>query len=112
MARLQAQGDGHYGLEGALDHAAVALLWPQAQALVEQHRQVVVDLSAVGAADSAAVALLVYWLQQARRCQHRLQFVNIPPQMHGLIEVAGLSGLLPGDGGDDHIERSRIHDGR
>ena len=101
MAQLRAEGGDRYALQGSLNHAAVAVLWPQVRGLVEQHRELTVDLGEVDAADSAAVALLVYWLGQARRCQHELQFVNIPPQMHGLIQVAGLSGLLPGDGGSE-----------
>ncbi len=108
MAQLRAQGSDCYALQGGLDHAAVALLWPQLRVLVEQHRELTVDLGEVDAADSAAVALLVYWLGQARRCQHELQFVNIPPLMHGLIQVAGLSGLLPGDGGGEGNEISAI----
>lgn len=94
MAQLTARSEGSYALDGELDHVAVAALWPEARTLIEGHARLTIDLGRVAYADSAAVALLVYWLGQARRCQHQLRFANIPTQMHGLIQVAGLQALL------------------
>lgn len=94
MAELVPLGEGRYALGGDLDGAAVATLWPRGRELFDGRTALRVDLAGVGQTDSAGVALLVYWRGQAARCRQSLQFVNIPPQMRGLIRVAGLENLL------------------
>ena len=55
------------------------------------------DLAAVGNTDSAGVALLVYWMQEAARRNCRLRPCNAPDQMKSLIRILGLTELLAQD---------------
>lgn len=54
-----------------------------------------IDLGGVRHADSAGLALLTAWFRQARLQQTSLCFYNIPVQMQKIINVSGLSDILP-----------------
>jgi phospholipid transport system transporter-binding protein len=54
----------------------------------------VVDFAGVAEADSAAVALALEWLRQARRANVALRFVNLPASMQNLAKLYGVSELL------------------
>jgi phospholipid transport system transporter-binding protein len=54
----------------------------------------VVDFGAVTGVDSAAVALALEWLREARRCNVALRFINLPASMRNLAELYGVSELL------------------
>lgn len=53
-----------------------------------------IDLKSVPKADSAGLALMVEWLQQARRAGRRLVFTNIPAKLQDLIRVSGLQDIF------------------
>lgn len=54
-----------------------------------------VDLAGVEAADSAAVSLLLAWLRNAQRHQAKLNFVNVPDNLHSLAGLYGVADALP-----------------
>ncbi len=53
-----------------------------------------IDLNSVPKADSAGLALMVEWLEQARRAGRTLVFANIPPTLQALIRVSGLQDVF------------------
>ncbi|MEW6647745.1 MAG: STAS domain-containing protein [Pseudomonadota bacterium] len=53
-----------------------------------------VDLSGVGRADSAGLALLIEWSRLARAAGRELQFRAVPAQMQAIAAASGLSGIL------------------
>ena len=53
-----------------------------------------VDFSGVAEIDSAAVALALEWMRQARRVNVTLRFANLPDSMHNLAKLYGVSELL------------------
>ena len=53
-----------------------------------------VDLRAVARADSAGLALFVEWLRVAKISGRALTFINVPEQVHSLIQVNGLEEAL------------------
>lgn len=55
----------------------------------------VVDLSAVEAADSSALAVMLGWLRHAQAGNKRLSFVGVPAGVLSLAELYGISDLLP-----------------
>ncbi len=95
MAEATATREGEtLCIRGELDFDSVADLCETTCSLFQAtpiHR---IDLSGVQRSNSAGVALLVEWLSQARRRQWPLTFVNIPPQMRAIIEVAELDTVL------------------
>jgi phospholipid transport system transporter-binding protein len=93
--QLEDLGQGNFALRGELDACSVAILWKEAKRLFSEQTPVKIDLSHISRSDSAGVALLIEWLRDARAQNWRLQFVNIPPQMMAIINVADLEELLP-----------------
>ena len=57
----------------------------------------VLDLSEVGNVDSAGLALLVYWMQEATRRNCRLRPCNVPGRTRSLMRILGLTELLAPD---------------
>lgn len=53
-----------------------------------------VDLSGVGRADSAGLALLIEWLRLAQSAGRELQFRAVPAQMRAIAAASGLSDIL------------------
>ena len=96
-ARLERRGGGEFAVQGELDFDTVAALWRESEKLFREELPQCIDLAGVSRSNSAGVALLVEWLRQARRRDRRLHFVNIPPQMISIIEVADLDDVLPVD---------------
>lgn len=96
MAEASAERDGDtVHVHGELDFDSVAHLWETTGSLFRAEPIHRIDLSGVQRSNSAGVALMVEWLRQARRRQWPLAFVNIPPQMRAIIEVAELETVLP-----------------
>jgi phospholipid transport system transporter-binding protein len=93
--QLEDLGQGNFALQGELDLRSVSGLWAEAKRLFREQVPVNIDLSHVSRSDSAGVALLIEWLRDARTQNWTLQFVNVPPQMLAIINVADLEELLP-----------------
>jgi phospholipid transport system transporter-binding protein len=56
----------------------------------------VVDLAGVTHVDSAAVALAIAWLREARAGGRTIRFENLPPAMAKLARLYAVAGLIPG----------------
>ena len=55
---------------------------------------IAVDLSGVGAADSAGLAVLLYWLAWARRNKRALTFKGVPASIEALARISEVDELL------------------
>ena len=87
------RGNGALVVRGAMVMAnARALL---AAGCAEMGGDSVVDLSAVDAADSSALAVMLGWLRHAQAAKLRLSFVGVPAGVLSLAELYGISDLLP-----------------
>jgi phospholipid transport system transporter-binding protein len=53
-----------------------------------------IDLAHLKAVDSAAVATLLAWKRAAQKQARPLQFTNLPPNLHSLIDLYGVADLL------------------
>jgi phospholipid transport system transporter-binding protein len=54
-----------------------------------------VDLGEVTELDSAALALLLTWLREARARKHELDFARLPESLQTIARLYGVDGLLP-----------------
>jgi phospholipid transport system transporter-binding protein len=54
-----------------------------------------VDFGEVTEMDSAAVALALAWLREARAAKRELRFANLPEALRTLSQLYGLEDLLP-----------------
>ena len=60
-----------------------------------QPREAVFDLSPLQESNSAAVALLMAWLRYAYASDKSVVYAHAPGDLLNIIEVVGLSGILP-----------------
>ena len=56
---------------------------------------VVIDLSAVQAVDSSALAVIFGWMREAKKTGHSLRITQPPAQLMSLAELYGVVELLP-----------------
>ena len=66
----------------------------ESQPLLAARREATIDLSAIGRADSAAIALLVEWRRRARLDGRTLRFRGLPQSLRDLLELSELTELL------------------
>lgn len=93
MIALAPQPDGGYLLSGPMTFDTV-VQW-LAEGAKHLRGQVVFDLGAVSAADSAGLALLVEWLRLAGEGGAQLQYRNVPAQLLAIAQVSDLADRLP-----------------
>ncbi|HLQ24930.1 MAG TPA: STAS domain-containing protein [Acidiferrobacterales bacterium] len=90
-----ALGAGTYQITSPLTFDTVSDLFDLSTAWWSASAEMVqIDLKSVPKADSAGLALMVEWLEQARRAQRRLAFTNIPAKLQDLIRVSGLQDIF------------------
>ena len=88
---FNARGPGQYEVRGQLTFTTVPQFFTHTTAMFASgDGPVTVDLAGVTLADSAGIALLVEWQQQARAANRALQFANIPEQVRKVVHVSGL----------------------
>ncbi len=61
-------------------------------------RATVVDFRGVTEVDSAAIALAVAWLREARAAGRAIRFENLPPAMTKLARLYAVTDLIPSAG--------------
>lgn len=98
--RLAVAAPGRWCLTGVLDFDSVPRLASAATRLWrEASRQrlegIEIDLSAVAAANSAGLALLLEWLEVARARNIALTFSHLPDSLHRIARVSNIEHLLP-----------------
>jgi phospholipid transport system transporter-binding protein len=94
-ARILAVGDTLLRVEGVLDFTTVGPLAVEGGRLLSGEGPLEIDLGAVVRANSAGLALLVEWLDLARRRKLSLRFRNLPDSLARLAELTNLTNLLP-----------------
>ncbi|MFV2060495.1 MAG: lipid asymmetry maintenance protein MlaB [Gammaproteobacteria bacterium] len=94
--KIQKITNNKYELIGHLDADSIPELLVQTQPFNElKNETVIIDLKAVTHSSSAGIALLLEWLRQANNINLELQFVNMPVKMKAIVEICGLSDILP-----------------
>lgn len=85
---------GRYRLAGVATFANARALLERGTREFAGQSVVELDLSGVTAADSAGLAVLLAWLQQARGAGHTLVFRGLPDQLLSTARVCGVEPLL------------------
>lgn len=92
---IRSGGQGLLLVEGVLDFATVPALAAEGERLLPASGRVEIDLSGVTAANSAGLALLLEWLEIARRRNLGLRFRDLPDPLVRLARLTNLTNLLP-----------------
>ena len=94
MSGLEKRVDGHYALSGDLIYETVVAVSREANQTLNFNVDTEVDLSRLGAVNSAGLALLIDWVSRFRRHDHKLKFTHISDHLRQLVDVNGLEALF------------------
>jgi len=90
------QADDTVRVSGDLTFATVTALLRDSRPLLAAGKpRLQFDLTDVGHADSAGLALLVEWLRNARAAGVELAFQAVPDQLLAIARASGVDKLLP-----------------
>jgi phospholipid transport system transporter-binding protein len=84
------QNSGHVIVDGDMTFSSIEKKISSAFDFLTRTKQVTVDLSGVGNADSAGLALLIEWIKYARSKRVQLRIKNVPNQILNLAKLSGL----------------------
>lgn len=87
---------GRFRLTGCFGFETAGPLLERGDAAFRAHPAVELDLSGVSDADSAGLAVLLAWVDRARRRGHTLRFAGLPPQLVGIARITEVEPLLRG----------------
>ncbi len=94
-ARFEARGSGAFTVTGEISFSTAPVLWSQSREMFATAADAVeVDLAQVERADSAGLALLVAWANQARGGGRSIRFLNPSDQLMALARANKVSNLL------------------
>lgn len=94
-ARLVSSGATGFRVEGVLDFSTVGPLAAEGEGVLSGSGPLEIDLSGVVQANSAGLALLLEWLDLARRRNVPLRFRNLPESLTRIAALTNLTDLLP-----------------
>jgi phospholipid transport system transporter-binding protein len=94
-AALVAVGDDRLHVEGVVDFSTVTRLYSDSQARFVAGRRLVIDLDGVSGANSAALALLLEWMELAQTRGTELKLQNLPAGVLSIAALSGLGAILP-----------------
>lgn len=89
------EGRERFALEGVLDFGTVRALLRDGERMLAGEGPLAIDLAAVHEANSAGLALLLEWIDLAKRRGRPLHLYNLPESLVHLAELANLGPLLP-----------------
>lgn len=88
--------DGIVSIQGSLLLATVSGVLRQSQKLFrQQDGDLTIDLAGVTHADSAGLALLIYWVREHRGQGRYLSYIQTPSHLLQLAEANDLENILP-----------------
>jgi len=91
---LQDQGEGRFALSGDMSFETANQILKSSESLFRQHAALEIDLSGVGKADSAGLALMLEWKAQAGQCGASIQFIGIPKSLLAVARTSEVSDLI------------------
>jgi phospholipid transport system transporter-binding protein len=87
--------EGILFINGELSRYSLALIRNNNYSSYLKGNGVVVDLSQVTKVDTAGLAWLFCFLEQANMLSCQVTFSHLPEKLHKLIALSGVDGLLP-----------------
>ena len=93
---VESEPRGRFRIEGAVNFATVPGLLDLSDAAFRDCPALEVDLAGVSHADSAALALLLLWMERAQRARATIRYRNTPEQLLGIARISDVESLLVG----------------
>lgn len=94
-ARIVAQEDSSWRVEGEIDHhSVVALRATGERCLAGSDGRCRFDLSAVTRVNTAGLSLLLCWRRKADQLGVRLELDNVPAELYSIANISDLRTVL------------------
>ena len=87
--------DGRIVIGGDLIFCSVMTVLGQILEKMAGHTQVTIDMSKVKAVDSAALAMLLECMREAKKHTQSLSIIAVPQSLRVLAKVSGLDTIIP-----------------
>lgn len=87
-------GGGRFRVEGPLDFETVAEALEVSKDLFAEYPSIEVDLGGVTRGGSAALALLLEWVNWSKNFVREIRFQNVPEQIRAMAAISEVEGLL------------------
>jgi len=91
---LQDLGEGRFTLSGDMSFDTAERILRASEEPFEQHTRIEVDLSGVGIADSAGLALLLEWITWANHTVREIRFTDMPERIIAIAKTTEVDPLL------------------
>jgi phospholipid transport system transporter-binding protein len=91
---LQDQGEGRFSLSGDMSFETANQILRSSESVFRRHATLEIDLSGVGKADSAGLALMLEWKAQAGQRGASIQFIEIPKSLLAVAKTSEVSDLI------------------
>ena len=91
---IEKLADGRYAVRGDLVYETVGGVSREADRTLDFDADAEVDLSGLGAVNSAGLALLVDWVARFRQHRRKLRFTHVSAHLRQLVDVNGLEALF------------------
>ncbi len=95
MASLDISNGNQINLTGVLDFNSVPEVHQRGKQLLQEGRDLIVNLAGVSYSDSAGLALLADWIRLANKYNRVVAYANMPEQMMSIAQVTGIDKFLP-----------------
>jgi len=99
IAELHAEGDGLFKVSGPVVFSTAGALLETSHELFADDASLRVDLSGVTRVDSAALALLIEWLRQARQRHCTIRIEHVPEKLLAIARLTGVEDIITTPGG-------------
>lgn len=94
--RVNSRSENRYALQGELTFSTVSeALRITLPLFTKRQNGLRFDLDGIGRTDSAGVALLIEWIQEARKAHIDIVFARIPARLWAMLEVSGVKEVIP-----------------
>lgn len=90
------EGNGCFRISGDLVFATVTPLINVGEAVFRDRQETVFDFQDVGYSDSAGLALLLEWLDRAKKRGVQLHYRNLPESLLSVAHLSNVDDLLVG----------------
>jgi phospholipid transport system transporter-binding protein len=87
-------GDGRFELSGEMSFKTANSILKSSSKNFGQYESLELDMSKVGKADSAGLALMVEWQAQTRRRAAKIRFVAVPESLRAIAVTCDVADLI------------------
>lgn len=91
---LRDLGEGRFVLSGEMSFDTAERILRESEEPFEQHTRIEVDLSGIGKADSAGLALLLEWITWANHTVREIRYVDVPQRLRAIAKTTEVEELL------------------